>query len=187
MSTDIEKQLRFLLDREAIRDVLMRYCYGADRCDESMLQSVYWPDATDDHGVFSGTVSEYIPYLLKAAGQMDQMQHLVGNMLIRNTVDAASCESYFVAYHRAKNEYGKTIDMVVGGRYLDELQQRSGEWRIIRRKVVFDWFRNFEDSADWSRGFNGTGVGMGGRVPNDPSVKHFSKHKLNVPPFDGAM
>jgi SnoaL-like domain len=183
MTSYIETQLKFLLDREAIRDVIMRYCHGADRCDESMLQSVYWPDATDDHGVFSGSASNYIPFLLKTAAQMDQMQHLVGNMLIRNSDNTASCESYFFGYHRVRNERGVPQDMIASGRYLDELEQRDGEWRILRRKVVFDWFRNLEGSADWTQGLGGVPVTMGARVPEDASVKHFSQRALNLPAF----
>jgi SnoaL-like domain len=181
MKSQIETQMRFLLDREAIRDVIMRYCYGADRSDEPVLQNVYWPDATDDHGVFSGPASQYIPFLLKTAGQMDQMQHLVGNMLIRNTEHSASCESYFFGYHRVKNEQGIPQDKIASGRYLDELEQRDGEWRILRRKVVFDWFRDLEGSADWTRGLHGVHVTMGARVPDDASVGFFAKYDLKSP------
>jgi hypothetical protein len=183
MSADIERQLQLLLDREAIRDVVMRYCYGADRRDESVLKSVYWPEATDDHGVFSGKATDYIPFLLEASGRMDQMQHLVGNMLIRNSHSTATCESYFIGYHRMRDEQGRPYDSLACGRYLDEFEKRDGEWRIIRRKVVFDWFRNLEGSADWSRGFNGLGIPLGGRVPDDPSVAHFRDCQLTEPAF----
>jgi hypothetical protein len=183
MAVNLEAQVQSLIDREAIRDVLMRYCYGADRCDESMLKSVYWPEATDDHGVFSGKASDFIPFVLKMASQMDQMQHLVGNILIRNEAATAKCESYFIGYHRPKDEEGKPFDMIAAGRYLDALEKRGDEWRIIRRRVVFDWYRNLEGSADWSRGFNGSGIEMGGRVPKDPSVVHFAANSLTRSPI----
>jgi hypothetical protein len=48
-----------LLDKEAIRDCLMRYCHGIDRCDEDLVRRVYWPGATDDHGMFSGPASDF--------------------------------------------------------------------------------------------------------------------------------
>ena len=34
-----------LLDREAIREVLARYCRAADRCDEDLLRTCYHRDA----------------------------------------------------------------------------------------------------------------------------------------------
>ena len=46
--------LQALLDREAIRDCLYRYCRGIDRADEAALRSAYWPDATDCHGAWNG-------------------------------------------------------------------------------------------------------------------------------------
>jgi hypothetical protein len=158
----------------------MRYCYGADRMDEAAVRSVYWPEATDDHGVFAGKASDYVPYLFNAAAAMDQMQHLVGNMLIRTSGDTARCESYFHGYHRMSGENG-AHDHIAAGRYLDELERRDGEWRIIRRKVVFDWFRSYPDSADWSQGIGGIQVTMGNRVPEDASVKIFANDRLDQP------
>lgn len=44
-----EANISELLDREAIRDCLYRYCRGIDRGDEAALRSTYWPDAHDNH------------------------------------------------------------------------------------------------------------------------------------------
>jgi hypothetical protein len=180
MADALAEKLQYLLDREAIRDVLTRYCYGADRLDETVVTSVYWPEATDDHGVFKGKASDYVPYLFNAASAMDLMQHMIGNMLIRNTGDTARCETYFQGYHRMPSENGP-YDHMVGGRYIDELERRGDEWRIIRRKVVFDWFRNYPDSADWSQGIGGHPVTMGARVPDDASVAIFANDRLDLP------
>ena len=48
-----------LLDREAIRDCIYRYCRGVDRADEASLRGAYWPDATDQHGPYSGPVEGF--------------------------------------------------------------------------------------------------------------------------------
>jgi hypothetical protein len=181
MNATEKLQLKELVNREAIRDVVMRYCHGADRCDEKTLLGVYWPDATDNHGVFTGSAQDYIPYLLKRAGAMDQMQHLVGNILIRISGNSATCESYFFGYHRHKDDRGVPQDNVVGGRYLDELECRDEEWRILRRNVVFDWFRDLAGSVDWSAGIGGTPVTMGSRVPADPSGKLFANTLPTLP------
>jgi proline racemase len=53
MSTrDLEGRLRALEDQQAIRDVLMRYARGVDRCDLDLLKPAYHEDAYDDHGFF---------------------------------------------------------------------------------------------------------------------------------------
>ena len=43
-----------LLATEACREAARRYSYGVDRLDAEVMKSAYWPDATDDHGVFVG-------------------------------------------------------------------------------------------------------------------------------------
>src|SRR5262245_17777267 len=46
--------VRVLLDKQAIQEVLARYCRGVDRADLELLRSVYHPDAIDNHGTFNG-------------------------------------------------------------------------------------------------------------------------------------
>ena len=46
-------------------------------------------------------------------------------------------------------------DTVIGGRYLDRLEKRAGEWRIANRVMLYDWFQDFGVSVDWSQGVMG--------------------------------
>ena len=55
MATE-DARLTELLDREAIRDCIYRYCRGIDRADEASLRSSYRPDATDRHEPYAGPV-----------------------------------------------------------------------------------------------------------------------------------
>ncbi|BEP46256.1 hypothetical protein GmRootV15_68450 (plasmid) [Variovorax sp. V15] len=59
-----QASLEALLDREAIRDCLYRYCRGIDRCDEAALRSAYWEDATDCHGAWKGSAEGFIAQAL---------------------------------------------------------------------------------------------------------------------------
>ncbi len=52
IDADLEKKLRELLDRDEIRQVMMRYARGLDRLDFELTRSCYWDDATEDHGSF---------------------------------------------------------------------------------------------------------------------------------------
>lgn len=160
-----------LADREAIRDCLYRYARGMDRCDEEMLRSAYWEDAVDDHLAFSGTREELISWAMPIVRQMDQGQHIIGNILIRIDGAEASVESYFYGFHRVGGPDGQPRDSVGAGRYVDRFEKRADEWRIVKRVVVTDWFRMYDDSADWSQGFMGMMIDPGGRHPADLSYE----------------
>jgi hypothetical protein len=158
-----------MVDREAIRDALYRYSRGVDRCDEAMLRSVYWEDAEDDHCLFVGRREALIAWVLPLLRGMDASQHTIGNILIRLHGDHADVESYYHGYHRVTHG-GKTADSIQAGRYVDRFEKRGDEWRIIRRKVVVDWFREYDDAGDWSVGPAGHAqIRPGGRWPDDYS------------------
>jgi hypothetical protein len=55
-----DPQLQMLLDRQTIHDVLMRYSRGLDRHDRKVLESIYWPDALDDHITYRGDPQGFI-------------------------------------------------------------------------------------------------------------------------------
>lgn len=165
--------LQELLDREAIRDCLLRYCRGVDRCDEALLRTVYWPDATESHampGRAPINAHHFIERVLPKLRRMDQTQHFLGNILIETDGDAAGAETYFQAYHRLRDN-GMPRDALTAGRYLDRFERRGDEWRIRERVVVIDWFRELADSADWERGIFGGPCEMGARHPDDRSYQ----------------
>lgn len=53
MNLDLTK-LQRLLDKDEIREVILRYTRGVDRHDDATIASAYHPDATDDHGPYIG-------------------------------------------------------------------------------------------------------------------------------------
>lgn len=154
--SDRTDMLRELASREAIRDCLMRYARAIDRMDRALLQQVYWPEAADDHGSFSGSAAEFIDWVFPVLAAMEQTSHKLENILIELDGDDARTETYFEAYHRVPREGGEPYDLVVGGRYVDWLQCRNGGWRIRARTVIYDWMREYPDSADWSRPLTGS-------------------------------
>lgn len=162
-----------LADREAIRDCLTRYARAIDRVDEEELDGVFWEDATDDHIIFSGGMTEFKAFFLPLLRQLDQSVHLVGNCLIEISGAQAHAETYFFSFIRVPQDVGGPKDSFAGGRYLDRMQRRGDEWRIAERTVVVDWFRDMPDSADWSKGYMGSPATPGGRKPTDVSYRLF--------------
>lgn len=170
MVPNVSQFMSELADREAIRDCLYRYSRGVDRCDEDMLRSVYWEDAYDDHAAFAGSREELIAWVLPMLRAMDQTMHMICNIFIRLHGAHADVESYFYGYHRVPDSAG-FHDGVSSGRYIDRFERRNGEWRILRRQVVVDWFRDYPDSGDWEIGPMGQKLKPGGRHPTDVSYK----------------
>src|ERR1700712_1349041 len=157
-----------LVDREAIRDCLYRYSRGVDRLDAEMLLSAYWPDAIDHHLNFTGTAAEFVEWAFPQMRHMDQTLHVIGNVMITIRGAVAEVESYFYSVSRVGTPVHK-FDFVGAGRYLDRFERRDDEWRIADRTVVTDWFREYFDSADWSKGLMGIAVEPGQRWPEDIS------------------
>lgn len=50
ITQDLVAKLQTLLDERDIREVLLRYCRGVDRCDAALIASCYHEDSLDDHG-----------------------------------------------------------------------------------------------------------------------------------------
>ncbi len=165
-------------DREAIRDCLYRYCRGIDRLDLDLIRSAYWPDATDEHGNFvAHTAQEFVDNAVPILESMDLTTHFLGNVLIDIDGNAAFTECYIQAFHRMRRADGTRYDHMSSSRFIDRMELREGEWRIARRVVVRDWFREFPDSSEWDSGQLPQALGygkvqplsLGRRKPDDPS------------------
>jgi len=135
-------QLQALLDREAIRDCLYRYCRGIDRADEAALRSAYWEDATDCHGAWNGSAAGFIAQALQRLRQDGRRVHQVANILIELQGDVAAVESYFMALQAPAGRSAR--ETFLCGRYVDRFERRQGEWRIAARTVVYDWIEERE-------------------------------------------
>ena len=89
-----------IIDREEIRDLMLRYSRGVDRGDWEMVRAVYHPDARDDHGDFVGDVPGFIAFASERVGPLPQCMHFLGNCLIEFASDkVAVSESYFMTAH----------------------------------------------------------------------------------------
>jgi hypothetical protein len=133
-------KLTELMDREAIRDCLYRYCRGIDRADEASLRGAYWPDAFDQHGAYNGPASGFIAFALEIFKTKPRNVHQVFNILIAFRGGAeARVESYFNALQRGPDREGKPRQFLLAGRYCDIFQKRGDEWRVLHRTVVYDW------------------------------------------------
>lgn len=175
---DDRGSLQMLLDREAIRDCMYRYCRGIDRLDEKLLRSVYWPDATDRHGAYAGTASGFVDQVIGKLKRGGRRVHMLGNILIELHSPSAAVESYFQAFQTQRDEAGQLRETFLCGRYVDRFEKRGDEWRVAARTVTYDWIRQapMQDGADDE--IFGLRKPVGQRMPADPIYA-----LLKEPPF----
>lgn len=171
ISTVSQDQIRELVNREAIRDCLYRYCRGIDRADEAALRSAYWPDGTDQHGPYNGSASGFVDWALKGLRHAERNIHQIHNILIEFKPDGAQVESYFSAFQRQPDVNGDMIELDMKGRYLDWFVERAGEWRVLDRIVVFDWVVSSPAPQDNEEKRFGRLTPIGQKHPNDPIYK----------------
>ncbi len=170
--TDEERARRIddMLAKDAIYDLLCRYCHGIDRCDAEVLKSAYWPDATETHGTFDGNAWEFAVFMTdNMRANMRRSQQKIGNAWIVIEPDGihARGETYVTGYLDIDEPSGP-VQRIVGGRYLDRFECRDGDWRIIDRLYVMDWNRNAPSTAEWDGGLYGMLKTRGARYPDDP-------------------
>lgn len=148
-------------DRLAIQDVLHLHSRGLDRLDAQVIKSAYWPEADVDYGSFKGNAHQFAELVVGALGQHYELtRHCLTNTLVAFEGDTARSESCVTAGHLL---VGAHEEMLFYGRYLDRLQKRGGQWKILHRQVVMDWSKRIpvEDErtsaafAELAKGTNG--------------------------------
>lgn len=146
--------LQRLIDKDAIRDTMLRYCRGIDRRDWELARSAFFDDATDHHADFRGPIRDFFDWIIPQHDQVAKSTHMLGNVLIEFAgATVAVVESYFLASlelgpeaagHRKQFAAQETralpgrVKLDVLGRYVDRFEKRDGAWRVARRQVVFD-------------------------------------------------
>lgn len=142
-----------LLAEAEIRGVHLRYCRGVDRCDWDLVRSCYHPDATDNHGAFTGNVDAFMAWVAIALQKYEVTTHFTGNQLVEVNGDEAWAEHYARVYHRiGATETSPAQDLIVNVRYVDAMARRDGHWRIARRVVVIDSGRCDSVLSAWPPG-----------------------------------
>lgn len=124
-------------DRDAIWQCMLRYARGCDRFDRELILSAYHPDAIDDHSKFVGSPEEFVAWAMKQHTEAHiGHTHNLFNHTCWLDGDVAYTETYFM--FAGMNRKGQPL-VLNGGRYLDRMEKREGEWRIAYRTVVRDW------------------------------------------------
>lgn len=144
-----EERMQELFDRQDIYEIITRYCRGVDRGNVELIQSCYFDDAQDDHGMFKGLGVEFAQWITDWCDEhLRCSQHFIGNFQCEIDGDIAHTETYCISCSETKTDTQSTVY----NRYIDRFERRGGEWRIANRLVVLDVSRNDPVTANFDDG-----------------------------------
>lgn len=164
-----------LADKDAIRECVHRYARGIDRHDEEILRAVFHADAVDNHGSVVLGRDAFVTWA-NEWHEAVSVQHV--HAMTSHMSDIAGDEAHAVTYvlFTLCRKDGTTVH-TGGGRYIDRLERRDGEWRIVLRRLVIDWRMNasapahgLERLAQHPRGTWDTADPSYPHLSNDPAA-----------------
>ncbi len=139
MTSEMEELLttvRQLKDRQDILDCIQRESRARDRQDVEQIASCWWDDGFDEHGPVTTAVPDYPAKANRGhVTNFNMTSHNITNHLCEIDGDTAHCESYVIGGLYWLD--GKTTTLAFG-RYLDRLEKRNGEWRMLIRRCTIE-------------------------------------------------
>jgi len=133
-----EPDLKLLVDRQQIEQVLIAYCTTLDRMDLDALSALFTDDCEVDFGRNAALRSHGREALSKSLERMwrwTRTSHHLSNVSItfEGTAEARAT-SYVFAWHERSDGTSATIM----GQYLDRLVRSGNRWLISERRMVMN-------------------------------------------------
>jgi hypothetical protein len=167
-------EVEILLEKQAITEMLYRYCRAMDRIDREATLAIWHPDGTCNYSSTAGVPDmpfrDYLTGSTKSRQGFANHSHQIANILIELNGTHAVSEAYFTASLQTVPADGTVTEHLWRGRYLDRWSKRAGNWAIDHRKVVFDSYTPYDFPADR---LNGIPTALSRRDADDPSYAHF--------------
>ncbi|MBM4254473.1 MAG: nuclear transport factor 2 family protein [Deltaproteobacteria bacterium] len=137
MNTSIESQMKELLDREQIRDLVHRYCWAVDRGTLEEVMALFHTEcnlALVPGTRYPGREATHKWYSVYMQNRMEVLRHLIHNQVITVDGDTATSKSYFDAVGDLKGE-----SITVAGFYEDTLFRVNSEWKFTEKVIKLDF------------------------------------------------
>jgi len=148
------EDLRRLVDKDRITDVLMTWNRGVERKDWDLVRACYTEDARDEHGSVNSNVQDFIEWMKSYHAHIEHVVFNATNILIEFADDDhAFVESHGTSMQRYGPEARDARVTFLGaewadraipvrvhfaGRKLDQFERRDGIWRIAKRRQVYE-------------------------------------------------
>jgi hypothetical protein len=175
----LQRAVQYLKDRQDILDCIQRESRARDRQDLEAIASCWWEDGIDEHGAVTTKMPDY-PAKANAGhkANFNMTSHNITNHLCELDGDKAYCESYVIGGLFWLD--GKTTSIAFG-RYLDQLEKRKGEWRMVTRRCTIEATGDTDATWIYSKNVKGFLKAIWGK--EDPS---YERPIVAQPPNQGV-
>lgn len=161
MNSELEERLKII-------ELTHKVARAVDRADADLFCQCFTEGAIFDAGMFNGAMPEVGLSMLAATGEaMRRTQHVVTNHLIMIDGASAKGEAY-VTGTAFYDQDGAEMELVFGGRYLDNYARVDGAWKISHRRILVDYARIQKSTHVNEGAYEGTSF-KGTRSKDDPS------------------
>jgi hypothetical protein len=164
---ELKATVTYLKDRQDILDCIQRESRARDRQDVEQIAGCWWDEGVDEHGA-SVTYAPQYPEKANKGHYMNfnMTSHNITNHICDLQGDTASCESYVMGGLFWLN--GK-VTTIAWGRYLDQMEKRNGEWRILTRRCTIEMTGDTDGTWLYSQNIKGFLKPIWGK--DDPSYE----------------
>jgi hypothetical protein len=139
---DLERTVRWLRDRELIKQLPQRYAHGLDTRDFDASRRVFHDDCYVKGSINEAPIDSYFAALIPGVQAYEATMHFMGNQYVDldEGADEGTVETYAVAYHIEAAASGRK-DLVMGVRYIDSVARSDDGWLIVNRTAIPHWVR----------------------------------------------
>ena len=133
---EFARKLQHLTDRQEILDCIVRNSTGNDLFDLDMVATTYHADGLHEVAREPIAGPHYGEHANEAHARLfDQSLHHVTMHSAEIDGDVAHATSYVIGLFVDK---GEQCARILSGRYIDRLEKREGEWRIVVRRCTVE-------------------------------------------------
>ncbi len=131
--------LRWLLDREALRQLMVDYFCGVDDRDFERVAACFTPDVRARYGkLYEGR--EPLIEFIRGVRFFHTTLHCMGGQLLELSADEAHMTTAAMLAHHGRKGDGEAIEYYnSGSHYVDVLTRRGGRWLVRERGGLPAW------------------------------------------------
>jgi len=123
-------------EKDAIRELMARYCHALDACQFGEVASLFVQDGewTTTYGSARGShqIEALLTSVVPKPGEGPQRKHYITNIVITLDGDRASARSDYLVVRESEGG----LMPVMGGTYMDTFVKREGSWHFARKQLV---------------------------------------------------